>query len=402
VKSSPLLAIFLVVLVDVFGMTLVIPLLGPYAERFHASPVQATMLVSVYAACMLVAGPILGSLSDRYGRKRLLVLSQLGTLVGFVMLARAQTLWMLFLARAIDGATAGNLSLAQAYVSDRTKPEDRTKSFALIGIAFGVGFFIGPWVTGSLVHYSYTAPIWLAAGLSLTSIVCTLALLEGGPPPQASERGGEGPAGRRLSVLSWSAYARFFERPILRGVLIEHLLYSFAFTSFTSGFALFAERTYRHRGVAFTPREVGYAFAYAGFLGIILQGGMLGRIVKRYGEGRLVRAAFAANALGYTVLAAFPSIAGLAAATTITAFGNGAIRPSLSSLASQHAEAHEQGVVLGLVQSLSSVAAIFAPIVSGTLIERRWLFAWAALPGALAIVALLVGTRGSAKTIAAR
>ncbi|MFO0561538.1 MAG: MFS transporter [Polyangiales bacterium] len=399
-KSSPLFAIFLVVLVDVFGMTLVIPLLAPYAERFHATPVQATMLVSVYAAFMLIAGPVLGALSDRYGRKRLLVLSQLGTLVGFILLARAHTLWMLFVARAIDGATAGNLSLAQAYVSDRTKPEERTKSFAIVGIAFGIGFFIGPWVTGSLISYGYSAPIWLAAGLSLTSIVCTLALLEGGPPPQKQEPGDEGPAGRRLSVLSWSAYAPYFQRPILRGVLIEHFLYSTAFTCFTSGFSLFAERTYRHNGQFFTPREVGYAFAYAGFLGIVLQGGLLGRLAKRHGEGRLVRAAFTANVLGYAVLTLAPTIPGLIAATTITAFGNGAIRPSLTGLASQQAAPHEQGTVLGLVQSLSSLASIIAPIVSGTLIERRWMLAWPALPAVLALVALAVGTRGSAKTIA--
>ncbi len=398
IGRSPLLAIFLVVLVDVFGMTLVIPLLGPYAERFHASPLQATLLVSVYAACMLVSGPILGALSDRYGRKRLLLLSQLGTLVGFVMLARAETLAMIFVARAIDGATAGNLSLAQAYVSDRTKPEDRTSAFALIGIAFGVGFFIGPWITGMLVRTSFTAPIWLAAGLSLTSIVCTLLLLEGGLPPQRAG-GDEGPAGRRLSLLSWGSYAPFFRRPILRGVLFEHLAYSFAFTSFTSGFALFAERTYRHNGQFFTPREVGYAFAYAGFLGIVLQGGMLRRLTRRYGEGRLIRAAFISNVVGYAVLAAFPTTAGLVAATTITAFGNGTLRPSLSGLASQHAEAHEQGIVLGLVQSLSSIASILAPFASGILIERRYLIAWAALPGVIALVGLALGRRGSALTI---
>jgi DHA1 family tetracycline resistance protein-like MFS transporter len=399
VRSSPLLAIFLVVLVDVFGMTLVLPLLAPYAERFHASPLQATLLVSVYAGFMLIAGPVLGALSDRYGRKPLLLVSQLGTLAGFILLANAQSLWMIFLSRAIDGATAGNLSIAQAYVSDRTRPEERTRSFALIGIAFGIGFFLGPWITGALARTSYTAPIWLAAALSLTSIVCTLALLEGGPPPRREELTAEGPAGRRLSVLSWRAYAPFFRRPVLRGVLLEHLVFIFGFTVFTSGFSLFAERVYLHDGRYFTPREVGYCFAYAGFLGIILQGGLLGRLTKRVGEGPLVRAAFALNVLGYAALAFVPSIAGLLTATTLTAIGNGTLRPSLTGLASRHASAEEQGIVLGLVQSLSSVASIFAPMASGALIEKRWLLAWALAPGVMALAGLAISRAGSALTI---
>ncbi len=395
-KSSPLLAIFLVVLVDVFGMTLVLPLLAPYAERFHATPLQATLLVSVYAGFMLIAGPVLGALSDRYGRKPLLLVSQAGTLAGFILLANAKSLWMIFLARAIDGATAGNLSIAQAYVSDRTRPEERTRSFALIGIAFGIGFFLGPWITGVLSRTSYTAPIWLAAALSLTSIACTFFLLEGGPPPGREGAGGEGGPQRRLSVLSWGAYAVFFRRPVLRGVLLEHLVFIFGFTLFTSGFSLFAERVYLHQGRFFTPREVGYCFAYAGFLGIVLQGGLLGRLTRRLGEPVLIRSAFIANALGYAALALAPSIPGLLVATTLTAIGNGTLRPSLTGLASRHSSAEEQGIVLGLIQSLSSVASVFAPMASGTLLEKRWLLVWAIAPGAMALLGLALGRIGSA------
>ena len=195
---GPLLSIFLIVLVDIFGMTLVFPLLGIYAEHFSATPLQATLLVSVFAGCQLVAGPIIGSLSDRFGRKRLLLLCQLGTFVGFVIMAKAHVLWMLYLARAIDGTTAGNLALAQAYIADTTKPENRTRSFALIGIAFGLGFFVGPALTGYLVRYGMNAPIWAAAGMSALSIVCTLVLLPAHTPVVAT--GEVGPAGRRPSI----------------------------------------------------------------------------------------------------------------------------------------------------------------------------------------------------------
>src|ERR1700675_3390768 len=131
-----LLPIFLIVLVDVFALTLVIPLLAIYAEQFGATPLQATLLVTIFAVCQLVSGPLLGRISDRVGRKPMLLVSQAGTFAGLLVMAGAHSLWVLYLARVIDGATAGNLSLAQAYIADNTAPENRARSFALIGIAF--------------------------------------------------------------------------------------------------------------------------------------------------------------------------------------------------------------------------------------------------------------------------
>jgi len=126
-RRASLLPVFLIVLVDVFGMTLVIPLLAIYAETFDATPLQATLLITVFAACQLVSGPLIGHASDRTGRKSMLILSQIGTFIGFIVLAKATALWMIFLSRMIDGATAGNLTLAQAYIADNTSPEDRAR-----------------------------------------------------------------------------------------------------------------------------------------------------------------------------------------------------------------------------------------------------------------------------------
>src|SRR5262249_41287894 len=274
-----LLPIFLIVLVDVFALTLVIPLLAIYSEQFGATPLEATLLVSIFAACQLVSGPILGRISDRIGRKPMLLVSQLGTFVGLLVIAGAHSLWMLYLGRVIDGSTAGNLSLAQAYIADHTAPDERAKSFALIGIAFGLGFFLGPAVTGHLAGYGLRAPILAAAGLSFTSILVTAALLRNQVKVRQPARDASGPGGERLGLLQWGTYLRFFERPVLAGILVQFLLFSLAFSTFTSGFALFAERTFTWGGLAFTPREVGYLFAYAGFLGIILQGGLIGRLV---------------------------------------------------------------------------------------------------------------------------
>src|SRR6202041_1323794 len=154
-----------------------IPLLPFYAETLGATPFQVGWLIGAYAACQLISGPLLGRLSDSTGRKPLLLVSQAGTLIGFIITAFAPNLIILFLARMIDGATAGNLSLAQAYISDITKPEERAKSFALIGIAFGMGFLLGPAISGFLAQYSYQYPIFAAAALSATSILATYFLL---------------------------------------------------------------------------------------------------------------------------------------------------------------------------------------------------------------------------------
>src|SRR4051794_17155962 len=175
--KHPLIPIFLIVLVDILGMTLIMPLLPFYAEHYGATPVVVGLLVSSYAACQLISGPIIGRMSDSIGRKPLLIVSQIGTFIGFLILAFSGSLWMIFVSRIIDGCTAGNISLAQAYIADVTKPEDRTKSFAVIGIAFGVGFLIGPAISGYLAQFGFQYPVYAAMALSATSIVTTMVML---------------------------------------------------------------------------------------------------------------------------------------------------------------------------------------------------------------------------------
>jgi MFS family permease len=396
-RRSPLLPIFLIVLVDIFGLTIIIPLLSIYAEHFGATPLEATLLVSIYALCQLVSGPLLGRISDRIGRKPVLLVSQIGTFIGFLVLARANSIWLIYLSRIIDGSTAGNISIAQAYISDNTAAKDRTKSFALIGIAFGLGFFIGPFLTGYLVRYGLSAPIYAACVMSLSSIVCTLVLLpNAGPPKGPAEAAHDpGPGGKRLAIFEWSAYAEYFTRPILSGLLTQLFFYALCFSTFTSGFALFAERRFTWEGHPFTPREISYLLGYVGLLGIILQGGLIGRLVKRFGEAALVSSGFFALIVSYLILGSIHDIAPLLVVSTLSSFGNGVLRPTLSSLVSQNAGPHEQGVVLGLGQSLNSVAQIFAPIVGGLLIGREWLTVWSWVAAAAALAGLVWTRWGS-------
>jgi MFS transporter, DHA1 family, tetracycline resistance protein len=396
-ERRALLPIFLIVLVDILGMTIILPLLPFYAEEFGATPRQIGFLVATFAVCQLVSGPVLGQLADRFGRKPLLIISQLGTLVGFVLLGRATSLAMVFVSRAIDGATAGNLSLAQAYVSDVTSRENRARSFAVIGIAFGIGFLFGPAISGFLSQFGHRYPIYAAQGLSALSIVATTLLLPR-VTPRVSDGGAEvaEPAGRRLGLFDWGRYAEHFRRPKLASLLWQFFAFAFAFAAFTSGFALFAERRLTWEGVPFGAKHVGYVFAYAGFLGIILQGGLIGRLVKRFGELKLARAGFVAFAAGYALLAIVRRVPELLLSATLSAFGQSSLRPALVAQITHHSRRDEQGMVLGLTQSLTSVAQIVAPMITGHLIERGQIELWALMATVAAGVGVVLNLRQEA------
>jgi MFS family permease len=395
---SPLLPIFLVVLVDVLGFTIVYPLLPFYAEQFGASPLIATTLVSVYALCSLISTPVIGRLSDQFGRRRLLLISQAGTCAGFIMLGFSEHLWMVFLGRILDGLTAGNLSTAQAYISDHTLPENRAKAFGVIGIAFGIGFFFGPAMAGWLGGYGLHVPFFVAACLSVGSMICTYLLLEPGTGTQAGVQAADGapratavgPGGKRPGVFDLRTYLEYFRRPGLGSLYLQFFLFSFAFSAFMSGFALFAERRFRTSAGPWTSTEVGYLFAYTGFLGIILQGGVLGRLVKRYGERAVALSGFVAVTIAYSALGFTMTLAPLLVVTSIAAYGNGVLRPVVTSELTQMVGRHEQGVAIGISGSLSSVAMTLAPPAGGSLLDHHWLVAWTLVPAAFAGLGLIV------------
>ncbi len=396
-SRSPLLPLFLIVVVDVLALTIMLPLLPFYAEHFGASPAVVGLLVATYALCQLVAGPVLGQISDRVGRKPVLAVSQIGTFGGLLLLAFAPSLLIVFVARIIDGLTAGNLSTAQAYIADTTEPKERSRAFALIGIAFGIGFLVGPGASGYLAHhFGFRMPILGAAGLSFLSILGTAFLLPRNEPAAGHHETKEapaGPAGRRLRVLDWGNYATYFHRPVLGALLLEFFLFTFSFSMFTSGAALFAERRYTWHGVPFGPKEVGYIFMYSGFVGIFVQGALRqGALVRAVGDRGLVLLGFVGGALGYALLGFSHGVGSLILAVSIAAFGTGVLRPALTSLITQQVSRQQQGVVLGLNQSLQSVSQIVGPTLAGALIDRHWLAEWALVAG----VVMLVGVGSSA------
>src|SRR4029077_4307220 len=229
--TRPLLIIFLTIFVNLVGFGIIVPLLPFYAERFNASPVVIGMLFGVFSLCQLIASPVLGDLSDRYGRRPVLIFSLAGTVVSFVMLALAHSIAMLFVARIVDGLSGGNISTARAYVADITEPKDRARAYGILGAAFGLGFIFGPALSGLLAKVSYTAPIWAAAGLTLVATVMAWLWL-----PETVHRVHAG------TGMPFRNVAEMMRRPGLRRVLAIDFIYWFAFSVFQTTFALFAAR----------------------------------------------------------------------------------------------------------------------------------------------------------------
>jgi DHA1 family tetracycline resistance protein-like MFS transporter len=371
---SPLLAIFLTVFVDVLALTIAIPLLPYYAKHFGASPLVIGVLGASFAACSLLSGPLLGRLSDRFGRRPVLLVSQLGTLIGFLVLGFAQNLAMLFVGRMLDGVTAGNLVVAQAYISDVTKPENRTKAFGLIGISFGVGFMVGPALSGWLAkRYGFAAPAFAAAGLSLSSVLATALLL---PPTKAHE--GPPTRGAPRGFSSYLSDAR------TRPVLLAFGGFLFSFSIVNGGLALFLGEKLR-----LDVGQTGLVYAFSGLVGALLQGPVLGKLAARLGEGRLVQLGLGAVALGYSLLGLVESVRPLLFVVAMSSLGVAVVRPAATTLLTKAVHVSEQGAVLGVSQSLGAMSAVVGPLLAGALIDRRLFAAYGAAAAAFAAAGLL-------------
>ena len=357
-KRSPLVVIFVTVFIDLVGFGIVIPLLPFYASRLGASPLWIGILFASYSVMQLIFSPVLGRLSDRHGRRPVLLFSLLGTCLGFLILGFANSLALLFVGRIIDGISGGNISTAQAYVADVTTPENRAKGMGLVGAAFGLGFIFGPAIGGTLSLWGKSVPFFFAAGLALANTVLLYFALPETVTP-------DHPA--RTVDRSFSGMLRPLARPRLALVLSIYFLFIVAFSIMTTTFALYTMWRY-----GYEEHHNGYLFAFIGVIAVIVQGGLIGRLVKRYGEPPFVIAGAALFIAGLLALPLIgPEAGGLAAlllALAVLANGNAMATPSLQSLASKTAGEREQGTVLGLSQSAASLARVVGPLVGGWLV----------------------------------
>jgi len=360
---GPLMVILLIVFLDLLGFGIIIPLLPYYVRDFEANPLKVTLLFSVYSICQFIGSPVLGALSDRYGRKPVLVLSQAGSAVGYVLLAMAtQVNWgtaglalaVVYASRVIDGFTGGNISTAQAYISDVTSPENRAKSMGMLGAAFGIGFSIGPAMGGLLGEIHISLPAYVAAGLSLGAAILTAIIL----PEHHVRKHGDND--------TWLHPSRF--APILRKPIIAHLLgVAFlsmaAFVMMEATAALFLAKIF-----SYDKWQVGLFFAYIGVIIAVVQGGLIGRITKKYGEWVPATVGPALVAVGMALYCITPFatfLVILLVAGTLNAVGRSLFQPSVSSLLSRYADRDKQGITFGLFHGIMSLARVVGPIVAG-------------------------------------
>jgi multidrug resistance protein len=353
---SPLLVIFLTVFIDLLGFGIIIPLLPFYAEHFGASALMVGLLSTSFSVAQFLFAPFWGRLSDRIGRRPVILLGLLGSAVSYALFAMATSLAALFLARTLAGVAGANIPTAQAFIADTTTAETRARGMGIIGAAFGLGFIFGPAIGGFLSHWGYAAPAWFASVLSLANFGAALVILPESRPAHAGDVSRPG----RLEVIR-----RAVMRPNLPMVLLVYFLVLTSFASFEAMFALYSERRF-----GFTAATIGYMFAWVGVVLATVQGLLVGRVVKRVGERVVIPAAIMvlAAALGLVPLAG--SVPVLAAACGLLAFGMGFNSPSLLSAISQLADPRDQGSTLGVSQSLGSLARIIGPLWGGWVFDH--------------------------------
>lgn len=374
--NKRLFSILLVVFIDLLGFSLILPLLPYYAETFGASEFATGLLIAVYAAMQLVGAPLLGRLSDRYGRRPILLVSVFGTFLGFMLFGFATTLWMLFAARILDGITGGNLSVAQAYITDVTDAKNRARGLGMIGAAFGLGFIIGPVTGGLLSQYGYNVPAFVAAGLSLINLALIYFWLPESLTQERMKQAGE----QRQPKVTLDALMGALKRPFTGPILVTRFFFGLAFAIFQTIFSLYALTRFN-----LSARDTGFVLTYVGILSVFVQGFLVGRLTARFREDVLITFSVALMAVSLLGWALAPSVLWLLVVLTPTAISGGTLNTLLSSTLTKAVTPQEVGGILGLSASVESSTRIIAPILGGALLEQ--VGAWS--PGAFGALVMV-------------
>ncbi len=399
-KRAQIGIIFLTILIDMIGFGIVIPVLPRYAETFNATAMQNGLLVAVFSFAQFLASPLWGKISDRVGRKPVLFVSIVGTAAGFLIMGFAGSLAMLFVARIVDGAAGGNIGTAQAYIADISTKEERSKAMGIIGAAFGLGFVFGPAIGGVMSKfYGLHAPFLLAAGLAGVNAILVLVIL---PESLPAER-----RGRRSKASIFEVF-RHSNGRVYATVTATYFCLIAGFSMMTTVYALFLFHRF-----AFDELHTGAMLAMVGVIGATIQGGLIGGLVKRFGEARLATTGTIVLALSLFAMPLATGLATLILYAAGVAIGNSLLMPTLTGIASRSVDQDWQGRALGLLQSAGSAARWIGPALAGWLLAfdvprakefyaRSPLWAGAFLVGVSILLTLLLPRESRSKPAAAR
>lgn len=356
-SRNAILMVALVVLVDITGFGLILPLLPFWAERLGANPFEVGLILTVYAAAQFLFTPVLGALSDRFGRRPVILGSLLIEALGFALTALAGTLPLLLAARFIGGLGASNIGSAQAVVADVTAPKDRARGMGMVGAAIGLGFVIGPALGGVLAGFGSTVPFWAAMVVALLNAVLVLMLL---PETRVQRAAPKEPLSPFAFFAGWK---RASKNPTIARLIVVNLIFTLAFTAMEAVFPLFSQRVF-----GWQATQNGYIFTYVGVLIVLMQGGMVGQLVKRFGERGVQIAGLALLAVGLGLLPFGVTLGMLLVALGLLSIGDGAVTPTNNALLSLATPPEAQGETLGLSQGMAGLGRMVGPLVAG------WLF----------------------------
>ncbi|MBP9699927.1 MFS transporter [Candidatus Woesebacteria bacterium] len=383
-NTRSLWVISFVAVVNALGYGIIIPLLYSFGKEFGITNVQSGLLFASFSAAQFIATPIIGRLSDKYGRKPLLVFSVLGSALSFLLFGFANSALMLFAARILDGISGGNISVAQAVISDLTKPKERTKWFGMLGASFGFGFLFGPAIGGILSQYSVRLPFFLAAAVSLICALLAQFVLKESLQDKGTARLSLG------SVFNFKKVFNSLFEPFVGLLLSITFLVNIAFSIFILGF-----QTFTNDSLKLPPSSVSLLFVIFGIVGLIMQGFVVGRVVKKIAEIPLLLFGVIVTAVGFGLMALSTTLLPFIGASIVVSIGNAFLAPVITSIISKHTKAEDQGGILGINQSYMSIANIFGPIIGGylTIYSDQTAFVGAGIALLLAMVFVIIVSR---------
>lgn len=353
-KNKNLLVVAVIAIVNALGYGIIIPVLYTYSQKYGLSDFQNGLLFSLFSVCQFIAAPVIGRMSDKYGRKPMLIISIAGTGLSFLMMAFAPSAIWLFIARALDGITAGNIPVASAVVSDSTGPEDRAKGFGIIGASFGFGFIFGPALAAFTLPFGDSVPFIVASIVSFIAVFMTYVLL-----PETNKHLGEVKKGKLFDFIH--LFKSVFDEAVGLTLLLT-LLYSLAFSLFIYAFQPFSVKV-----LGLSAREISIIFTIIGIVGVIAQAAIIPKFTKKYGEKKNLSMSLSLMIFTFFSFFLARSFIFLIAVTIVNSLANAFVMPMVQSLLSKEVDLKSQGSIQGLNASYMSLGFIIGPIIGGLL-----------------------------------